>query len=227
MLDLPAAGEALWRLYDETGIRPEYAIASLQSESGLRPDADNGAGYYGVNQINSGYLANIGVDPADYKTWPASAQIDRVVRPFWAGIVRGEGVIPQSGARVEQMNYLPTTLRTALPPTGVLTAAPSAFYRDNATAFDPSGKGYITVSDIAAFVARGAGKIQGAIAQTYALRPGEVPRDPVYGTDFGASAPVGGIPLVLLATGAVGLAAFAAAIAIRDGYLHVPRRLWL
>lgn len=219
MLDFPASGAALWRIYDEVGIRPEYAIASLQSESGLNPAADNGAGYYGINQENAGYLQNLGIDPDTYKTWPASAQLTQVVLPFWKGITQNLGVVPQSGARVEQMNYLPATLRTATTPTSIVAKSPSPFYTDNASAFDPAHKGYITIADIATFVARGAAKIQSAIAQTYALRPGETPRDAVYGTDFGASDAV----FYWMTAAAIGLTAFAASVAIREGYLPRPR----
>ena len=187
-LDFPAAGAALWRLYDATGIRPEYALSSLWVESSFNPAADNGAGYYGLNQENGGYLSQNGIDPDDYKTWPASAQIDHVVSPSWRSMIASVGQVPHSGARLEQMNFLPATLKTTRSLTDTVTAAPSAYYRDNAAAFDPLRSGKITVQGVANFVSRSIPHIQSAIAQTYALRPSEAPKDPVYGTDFPSAA---------------------------------------
>ena len=44
-LDFPAAADALWALYDATGIRPEWILPVLYSESGFNPAIVNSLGY--------------------------------------------------------------------------------------------------------------------------------------------------------------------------------------
>lgn len=179
MLDFPATGQALWALYDETGIRPEYALAVFWLESKFNPSIVNPIGCVGLFQL----CPQSHTLPSGYASWPASQQISESATPFWAGIVKQYGEI-RSGTRLMQGNWLPGTLVTARRLSSVVAAAPSPSYTQNATVFDPKGKGYSTVQDVANAIAKTVPFIQDAIAQTYALRPTERPRDPVYGDDF-------------------------------------------
>jgi hypothetical protein len=190
-LDLPAAGSALWSLYDRGGPRPEYVLAMLYRESGFDPSTPNHAGapYYGINQAGEGLIAAYaGVDVATYLTWPASRQIATVVTGMLLGLVQHYGPL-RSGIRVEQANFLPATLPSATRLDDVVTSSPSSFYTSNEV-LDPAHKGTITLRDLGAFLEEGAGSqaVQRAIAETYALRPSESPRDPVLGDDFAPSA---------------------------------------
>jgi hypothetical protein len=192
-LDFPASGEALWSLYDATGIRPEYLLPVLYSESSFRPDVVNSLGYTGINQASGQMLSGYGTSSADYATWPASQQISRVVQPEYAGIQNQLGPI-RSGVRAYQANFLPATLPIIKTLDGVLAhqgntnewGAGDVY--DNNRGFDTAGKGTITLNDLAKSVAKSADSaaVRHALQQTYALRPGEVMQDPVYGTDFGA-----------------------------------------
>ncbi len=194
-LDFPASGEALWALYDQTGIRPEYLLPVLYSESGFRPDVVNSLGYTGINQASTAMLASYGTSSADYATWPASQQIQRVVTPEYANIQNQLGVAIRSGTKAYQLNFLPATLSTAGSLDSVLATEGNTneygagnVYGANA-GFDYQHKGTITVGDLAHFVAKAAANptVQSAISQTYALRPSETMQDPVYGTDFGGN----------------------------------------
>jgi hypothetical protein len=221
-MDFPAAGQALWDIYDSAGVRPEYLIPVLSYESGLRPDLQNGQGtpYYGIGQNGTADIAAYaGTDPQTYLTWSASQQLSTVVKGYFQRIVNKYGSL-QSGTRVYQAEYLPATLSTATSLSDVLTSAPSQYYEDNKS-FDLDGKGYITLGDLSQVVARQAAKgyVQDAIAQTYALRPGETPRDPALGTDFGAGK--NSIVPVLIAAG-LATAAVAVANRIVPGSVPIP-----
>ncbi len=190
MLDFPASADALWALYDATGIRPEYAIVAMALESGLDPGITNSAGYAGLNQMAAGTY------PDGYTDWLASEQIAQVITPYWAGHVKAFGAV-RSGTRLEQGNFYPASLKTARNLGSLIVSADgrgpassgenAAAYAGNAAAFDPQKTGVITVQGVADALERQAGKssVAQAIQQAYASRPGESPRDPVYGEDFG------------------------------------------
>ena len=194
-LDFPASGNALWALYDATGIRPEYLLPVLYSESGFRPDVVNSLGYTGLNQASGQMLASYGTSSADYSTWPASQQISNVIQPEYNAIQNQLGPI-RSATRAYQANFLPATLPLVTTLDGVLAhqgntnewGAGDVY--DNNRGFDTAGKGTITLQDLANSVSKSAqsSAVQSALQQTYALRPNETMQDPVYGTDFGAGA---------------------------------------
>jgi hypothetical protein len=193
MLDFPAAGEALWAIFDAGGPRPEFVLPTLWAESGFEPSIQNlaGASNFGVNQATPGLISSYAsTDPGTYVTWTASQQIATVVRGMLLDLVSKYGPL-RSGARVEQANFLPSTLSTARSLDAVLTRFPEAAYQGN-VALDTANKGTITIRDLAAFLTRGAkqsgGRVQAAIAQTYDLRPDERPREMVLGDDFGSGA---------------------------------------
>jgi hypothetical protein len=204
----PDAYVALWELADAGGPRPEYVLPVLAYESSFDPNADNGAGYYGVNQESGDQLQAMGIDPANYKTWSAGQQIRAVVLPRYKYLVSKYGAIG-SGARAYQGNYLPATLATARSLTSVLASRaddPHGWYRDNPT-LDVNKDGLITVGDLADLVSREAADpfVKDAIDRAYTLRPGESPKDPALGTDFrrglshGQAAAIG-VGMIALAT---------------------------
>jgi hypothetical protein len=177
-----ASYPALWQLYDTTGIRPEYILPVLWHESNFTPSVINSIGCAGINQMCAGALASIGVDAATYASWPASAQIVRGVIPYFsphAGQLN-------SGARVYQAEFLPATLSTATGLDDIIAASTSAYYNANPS-LDPDRTGAITLRTLAQVVTTDAqnSHVQQAIANAYALRPGESPQDPTFGTDFG------------------------------------------
>ena len=103
-----AFSNALWNMYAKTGIRPEFLIPVLFSESGLNPAIQNFQGYpyYGINQINGTYLQRLGIDPSTYLTWSASQQLASVVTPYMQAQIAAFGPL-RSGTRVYQANFLP------------------------------------------------------------------------------------------------------------------------
>lgn len=208
-LDFPAAGQALWDIFDVTGIRPEFLLPVLYNESGFRPDVQNfqGAPYYGIGQNGVGDIQGFaGVDPATYLTMSASQQLSTVVKGYFKRITDKYGPL-NSGARVYLAEYLPGYLPTATSFDHVIASAPSAYYEDNKT-FDHGNKGYITLGDLNTTVANQAAKqaVQDAVAQTYALRPHEKPQDPTRDPDAPPSTPsfIKDVSVILLvaATGA-------------------------
>ena len=193
-----ASFAALWKLYDATGVRPEWLLPVLWTESGFNPAIPNAQGYayYGLNQISGTWLAQHGIAVNDYLTWPASQQIAQVVTPYVAQQVGSFGAL-QSGARVYLANFYPAALATAktldaqivckpaggCPPAGTHS---SSAYCANA-GLDADHSGCITLGDLAAFVGRAASgsSVKSAIASCYALRPWETESDPALGYDFG------------------------------------------
>lgn len=221
-MDFPASGQALWTIYDRTGIRPEWLVPVLASESGLNPAIPNRAGapYYGINQISGTWLANAGIDVSDYLTWPASRQLEVVVLPYMAAQVQAFGAL-QSGIRVYQANFYPASLKYAPGLGDVIVSSPSPAYTAN-MGLDVGRKGYITPGDLGAFVGKAAAHtyVQNVIAATYALRPSERETDPVYGLDFGRARSWG--PIVL--GGGIAAAGVALAWWVHQG-MPVPRLL--
>jgi hypothetical protein len=218
MLDA-AAYAVLWQISDATGVRPEWLLPVLYSESGLDPSRANDAGapYYGLNQIYGGTLQGRGIDPQTYLTWPASQQLTQIVWPYIAGQVAHYGPL-HSATRVYQANFLPGTLSTATTLNSVIasrTNDPNHFYSSN-SGLDFAHDGTITVADLAHFVDRSANSsaVQSAIAKTYSLRPGESPHNIVYGDDFGLPSNE-----KLIIAGSIAVLAGAIAFAVNDGML--------
>jgi hypothetical protein len=194
LLDFPASGQVLWSLYDAGGPRPEYVLPPLYLESGFNPAIPNQAGYpyYGLNQVSGSRLASMGIDVQDYLTWPASRQLSTIVAPMFLEAVRQFGPL-RSATRVYQANFLPATLTKEKSLDSVLAHRGNTnewsagdVYGANSS-LDWSGRGTITVGDLAHFMTQKSvtPAVKSAIAETYALRPGETPHDPALGEDFG------------------------------------------
>ena len=214
MLDYPQSGYALWSLYDRGGPRPEFILPVLFSESGFSPSVVNSIGCSGLNQLCQGI-------PPGYTSWSASQQLQGVVAPMYLSIVSRYGAL-RSGTRAYQANFLPATLPYKTKLDDVLAYANSsrdvcphcglsqAAVYDANPGLDYRRRGYIAVDDLAHFISRAAGNptVQRAIAETYALRPGESPYDPVYGEDYAGGIPWGPIALGGLIIGGAATVAY-------------------
>jgi len=230
VLDWPAFGTALWQVHDQLGIRPEYILPVLYLETAgtflpSKTNPNNGA--VGLNQFTVGpygtYRGYVGVPVDQYQQWTASQQLAGPILNYWHDAL-SQGPI-RSATRLMVAQLGPG--RLANPPAlgNVVYSAPSGEYAGNACVFDspcsgsPSRgkKGYFTEQDVANVLAGYAQSpaVRDAIARAYAMRPGERPRDPVYGDDYALAMPRP--PLVrprptpaLFAIGALALTAGAA-----------------
>jgi hypothetical protein len=135
---------------------PADVMLVLYGESGLDPASHRaGSDYYGINQMNGGYLRRAGIDPADYLTWPASRQLDAVVAPFLKGLVASQLKKPVRSAGVlEALNLYPAAVgKHGDAPDAIVIdgnsndAAERAAYRAN-QALDQDHSGAITISDL-------------------------------------------------------------------------------
>ncbi len=197
--------QALWSIFDASGVRPEYLIPVLYFESGFNPSASNagGAAYYGVAQTSGARLAALGTRPSAYLAMTAAQQITLAVAPYFASVVASYGPIG-SATRAEQANFLPASLATARSLSQLLATSGTAVYGANAGALDPLRHGAITVGDLALAMGKAAraAPSRAAIARAYVLRPQAYPpREAVFGSDFASPA----LSLVGL-LGAIGLA---------------------
>jgi hypothetical protein len=178
-LDAASLGE-LWRIYEETGVLPEYLLPVLYFESGFDPSIPNRAGepFYGLNQASADLIsAYAGTDPQTYLTWPASAQLRTVVRGYIKSLVSHYGRI-RSGTRLYQANFYPASLESARALDDVIVSAPSRAYDANAL-LDKDKKGTITVADLARVMTTAASShaVQSAISATYAAKGRYAPLD--------------------------------------------------
>lgn len=184
MLDFPEFGSALWKVNDELGIKPEWALPVLWLESKFNPAATNPSGCAGLNQFcPSTYSHYVGVPVEQYKQWPASSQLAGPIYDYWRDALRSGRIDSAARLMVAQLshNLLSTT------GDGTVLTAPSAEYYANAGVFDPTGKGYFTLDDIAGVLAYDLKQpaVQDALSRTYAvrLRPPSSPRiGPVFVT---------------------------------------------
>lgn len=194
--------QALWTLYDKSGIRPEYVLPVLYYESTFDPTKPNAAGapYYGIGQDFGPYLERHGVTPADYLQQTAAQQLTAIVVPRLAALAKHYGT-PRSATRVYQANFLPGTLSTVTLLFQPLAYSGSAVYKANSH-FDRQNKGAIVLADLARATAQAAAApdTRAAIARAYELRTSSGPaREPVFGEDY----PDPWAPLVLLAAAAL------------------------
>jgi len=217
-LDFPAFGYALWSLYDQTGIRPEYWLPLGELESGYNPGIVNSIGCTGIFQLCP--LPNRPVPPG-FASLSASQQMTQYGIAMYRNAVAAYGPIG-SATRAYQANLLPSTLATArtldsviaqkgssqrIPNSGLTQAQ---VYASN-PGLDANHNGVITVGDLGVEMGKMLQRsvVQQAIAQTYALRPGWSPvANPVYGTDFAPpgslSSYAGPIALALVGIAAIG-----------------------
>jgi hypothetical protein len=203
---------ALWAMYAATGIRPEWIVPVLYSESGLNPASQNSIGCVGINQACPFAVPT----PPDYTTWTASQQMVGVVTPMYRAIVSKFGPL-RSGTRVYQGNFLPATLATAPDWSSVIATQGGAVYAAN-SGLDWQRTGVIRVSDLGHFVGKAAGNsyVQSVIASAYAVAPTGVgpESDPVAGFDYGSGPGSSDVARnVAMLVGILGLGASAAWLA--------------
>lgn len=180
-----ASSQAFSNIFNATDVRSEFLIPVLSYESGLDPSVPNRAGapYYGISQNSGEYItAMTGLSVDEYLQQPASFQLNRVVLPYFKGIVDKYGPL-RSGIQVYQAVFYPASLGYALGLDDIIVARPSAAYNANA-GFDKTNKGYITPRDLGAAIASQVPHqaVQQAIAAAYAFNPGMgLIQDPIYG----------------------------------------------
>jgi hypothetical protein len=201
--------EALWAIYDATGVRPEYLAPVLYFESGFNPALPNAAGqpYYGIAQTSSAKLAVLGTTPAAFLAMSQGDQIRAAVAPYFAGVVKNYGPL-RSATRAYQANFEPATLARVRSLAQIIEPHGTRAYVANAAALDPLRHGAITLGDLAIVMGRAskAPEVRAAVARAYALRPAAAPaREPVFGDDF---APGWGLAAGAAALGWVALEAF-------------------
>lgn len=182
--------QALWSLYDASGVRPEYVIPVLYLESAgtFSPAIQNQAGapYYGLAQTSLDTITKLGMTPATFQALSQGAQLRAAVLPYFASVVATYGPI-RSATRAYQANFEPATLAHVRALSQIVDRPGTASYKANAAALDPLHHGAITLSDLALVMSRAAAAAPSRIAtaRAYALRPSEAPARPaVYGDDF-------------------------------------------
>ena len=224
-LDWPAFGAALWRVSDQTGIRPEWQlpVISLETAKTFDPAIENPGGCVGLNQFcPSAYPHYVGVPVSQYRAWAASKQLGGPILNYWKDAVEAYGPI-RSATKLMVAQLGHALLPKAQTLDSVIFASPETAYMANIS-LDASGKGYITVRDLANALSHHAKtpEVRDAIARAYSMRPRERPYDPVYGVDFGGRAPIEVIQpptakrsVVLAALTALGLATAAGIAAHR------------
>lgn len=187
-LDWPAFGHALWKVSDRLGIRPEWQlpVIALETAGTFDPAITNPGGCVGLNQFcRPAYSRYVNVPVEQYRRWPASKQLSGPIFDYWRDAVAGFGPIHSATKlMVSQLGH--ALLKRARGLDDVVFSSPSDEYIAN-VGFDTTRKGFITVRDLAnALGPRARSKaVREALARVYAMRPGEKPYNPVYGTDFG------------------------------------------
>ena len=206
-LDWPAFGDALWKVSDQLGIRPEWQLPVLALESGFNPAIMNPGGCVGLNQFCPGtYERYVHVPVSEYQTWSASKQLSGPVFEYWRNALKFGQIRSATRLMLSQLGQV--LLKTDPALGSVVYQSPSCEYCGNAgldagcrrrtsdcthccapkckSSFVTGCKGYITVQDLANSMAIQVrtSAVQTALAQAYAMRPGDRPRDPVYGDDY-------------------------------------------
>ena len=144
----------LWNpFYAKTGIRPEWIVPVLASESGLNPSIVNSIGCIGINQACPWAVPT----PPGYGSYTASQQLAGVVLGMYEAIIAKYGPL-RSGVRVYQANFLPASLSKATALDSVLARRPSGGCPGGAansqyvycanSGFDTDHTGVITVGDL-------------------------------------------------------------------------------
>lgn len=229
-LDDPFFG-SLRALASAMGVPAAWLLLIFWIESGLDPRAVNSLCYAGLNQMSGSYLVNTAkVDPNDYATWAASAQLEKVIGPWYraqAGdALRGKPA-PNAGA-LYAVNFLPgrvkdrgTDMETVLTQEGdrdyVDKAGNWHAYIEANRGLDANKDGKITIRDLNVVLA-GHALDTGFVAQLLRLgldglpgpSPSPSPEPPPPGgtkaTKSKAGAIAGGLLLAALGAGGAVLA---------------------
>jgi len=174
-LDWPYFGQALWKISDELGIKPEWVLPTLYLESKFDPSAINTYGCAGLSQFcASAYSHYVNVPVEQYRAWPASAQLSGPIFAYWRD-AQAYGPI-RSAAQLMIAQLGQNLLPLASSPDSVIFQSPDLAYTRNKS-FDLDQKGYVTVQDIANTMAAYAQKpaVVEAISMAYST-PIRVPQ---------------------------------------------------
>lgn len=158
----PAFYPALVVFARELNTDPEYFLRLFWLESRLDPKTHrSGSRYYGLNQVDAAWLRKRGIDPTEYLTWPASAQLTQAAGPFLAEMIHTYLKAPtiRSPGVLEALNLAPARVRDGAPG-NVLYAKTMDCSAEGAKAdpycanrgLDRDSSGTITVADIDALM---------------------------------------------------------------------------
>jgi len=184
VLDQPGTSDALWKINNQLGIRPEWVLAVIYLESKFNPASTNPSGCVGLNQFCRGTFSNyVGVSPEEYKSWPASAQLAGPIFNYWRDATRSGTIDSAAKLMVAQLSH--AALGRVRSSNDVVFAAPSAEYEANKNVFDPlpNRKGYFTLGDIAGVLGylSGLPVVQAAVNEAYYLHDHPRLRTPGHG----------------------------------------------
>jgi len=149
-LDWPAFGDALWKVNNQLGIRPEWVLPVIYLETAktFDPSIVNRIGCVGLNQFcGTTYAHYVSVPVEQYRTWTASEQLSGPIFEYWKDALRSGPIDSAARLMVAQLSH--SALSRATSPSSIIFAAPSAEYEGNKGTFDPGGKGYFTLADVA------------------------------------------------------------------------------
>jgi hypothetical protein len=151
-----AAYPAIVNLANAIGVPPNWFLAIFALESGLSPNPAGNQSYAGISQLSVAQLqaAPYGIDPATYRSWPASQQITQVVSPWYQRAVAAAKLAapPDSVGALYAFNLAPGIVAAQGDDESVvLYSSPSAAYTSNKP-LDFDGNGAITIGDLTNFL---------------------------------------------------------------------------
>lgn len=141
--------QELYAMCSRLECRPIDMASCWMSESGMNPKAHNPAGATGLFQVIPSTMKGLGF-VGDWKAFQALSAVEQLK---WAeryyGPHKGRLLTPSA---CYLATFMPSLLAHAKEPAFVICARNGPFayaYAGNYTAFDPTGKGWITVQDLA------------------------------------------------------------------------------
>jgi|SRR5579859_356103 len=137
----------------ELGMSPDVLLAEWYAESNLDPTNAKG-GHYGLNAMMGTILQQKGIDPSAYVTWPAEAQLPAIFSDVHDRMVQFYGGQPFPDVGVyAAANICPARLTSATSDDTVFARAGDPCY-DGQANIDQDRKGYITLGDLRAWIAK-------------------------------------------------------------------------
>src|SRR5271154_4544373 len=131
MLDWPAFGDALWKVSDQLGIRPEWQLPVLSLKSGgtFDPSICNAGGCCGLNQFCPVSYGYVPVPMDEYRTWTASQQLAGPILNYWRDAMKYGPIRSSTRLMLAQLGQ--GLLRTAPSLDSVVFRSPSKEYTSN------------------------------------------------------------------------------------------------
>lgn len=139
---------ALQEFADSIGTPAEYLLRALWQESTLDPSQHrSGSRYYGLNQLDSGYLRRRGVDPEAYLKLTASEQLRLGVIPYWKDqIAYGIKVPLRSAGVVMAMQLAPGRVKDGDPSRVLYSQGESGYAGNKGHDLDRDGR--LTIAEL-------------------------------------------------------------------------------